>query len=73
MSICETNVTFIEAQKSKEKPDFPRFCGEIRLHKYGGEGGTRTLAPEFTQPTPLAGAPRHQLEYYSKLLYVIEY
>ncbi len=34
----------------------------------GGVGETRTLAPEFTRPTPLAGAPRHQLEYYSKLL-----
>ena len=29
----------------------------------GGEGGTRTLAP-VTRPTPLAGAPRHQLEYF---------
>ncbi len=33
----------------------------------GGEGGTRTLAA-VTHPTPLAGAPRHQLEYFSKLL-----
>ncbi len=32
---------------------------------YGGVGETRTLAPGFSQPTPLAGAPRHQLEYYS--------
>ena len=31
---------------------------------FGGEGGTRTLAP-VAQPTPLAGAPRHQLEYFS--------
>ena len=31
---------------------------------FGGEGGTRTLAP-VTRPTPLAGAPRHQLEYFS--------
>ena len=30
----------------------------------GGEGETRTLAP-VTRPTPLAGAPRHQLEYFS--------
>ncbi len=30
----------------------------------GGEGGTRTLAP-VSRPTPLAGAPRHQLEYFS--------
>ncbi len=34
----------------------------------GGEGGTRTLAP-VTRPTPLAGAPRHQLEYFSMLLH----
>ena len=33
----------------------------------GGEGGTRTLAP-VTRPTPLAGVPRHQLEYFSKLI-----
>ena len=32
---------------------------------FGGVGETRTLAPLFTRPTPLAGAPRHQLEYYS--------
>ena len=30
----------------------------------GGVGETRTLAP-VTRPTPFAGAPRHQLEYYS--------
>ena len=33
---------------------------------FGGEGGTRTLAP-VTRPTPLAGAPRHQLEYFSMM------
>ena len=31
---------------------------------YGGEEETRTPAP-VTRPTPLAGAPRHQLEYFS--------
>ena len=31
---------------------------------FGGEGETRTLAP-VSRPTPLAGAPRHQLEYFS--------
>ena len=30
----------------------------------GAEGETRTLAP-VSRPTPLAGAPRHQLEYFS--------
>ena len=34
------------------------------LFVFGGEGGTWTLAP-VTRPTPLAGAPRHQLEYFS--------
>ena len=29
----------------------------------GAEGETRTLAP-VSRPTPLAGAPRHQLEYF---------
>ena len=32
----------------------------------GGEGETRTPAP-VARPTPLAGAPRHQLEYFCKL------
>ena len=31
---------------------------------FGGEEETRTPAP-VTRPTPLAGAPRHQLEYFS--------
>ena len=31
---------------------------------FGGDGGTRTLAP-VSRPTPLAGAPLHQLEYIS--------
>lgn len=33
---------------------------------FGAEGETRTLAA-VTHPTPLAGAPRHQLEYFCKL------
>ena len=37
------------------------FCSAF---SFGGEGGTRTLAP-VSRPTPLAGAPRHQLEYFS--------
>ena len=32
---------------------------------FGGEEETRTPAP-VTRPTPLAGAPRHQLEYFCK-------
>ncbi len=41
------------------------------VFRFGGVGETRTLAPGFSRPTPLAGAPRHQLEYYSRLLYAI--
>ena len=37
-----------------------------RMSFFGAEGETRTLAP-VTRPTPLAGAPRHQLEYFCKL------
>ena len=33
------------------------------LIPFGAEGETRTLAP-VSRPTPLAGAPRHQLEYF---------
>ena len=36
----------------------------MRTDFFGGEGETRTPAP-VTRPTPLAGAPRHQLEYFS--------
>lgn len=36
------------------------------LIPFGAEGETRTLAP-VARPTPLAGAPRHQLEYFCKL------
>ena len=43
--------------KTKPTPKWGGFC-------LGGVGETRTLAP-VTRPTPLAGAPRHQLEYYS--------
>ena len=43
-------------QKKKHK-------GKILVLFPGAEGETRTLAP-VTRPTPLAGAPRHQLEYF---------
>ena len=36
---------------------------KMKLGLFGAEGETRTLAP-VTRPTPLAGAPRHQLEYF---------
>lgn len=34
---------------------------------FGAEGEIRTLA-SVSRPTPLAGAPRHQLEYFSRLV-----
>ena len=43
--------------KTKKTPYWVSFL-------FGGEGETRTLAP-VSRPTPLAGAPRHQLEYFS--------
>ena len=42
----------------------PALSKKFGLQSLGGEGETRTLAP-VTRPTPLAGAPRHQLEYFS--------
>ena len=38
--------------------------------RFGGEEETRTPAP-VARPTPLAGAPRHQLEYFSMVASVI--
>ena len=38
----------------------------------GAEGETRTLAP-VSRPTPLAGAPRHQLEYFCMVTYIIKF
>ena len=40
-----------------------RYQGKILDTFSGAEGETRTLAP-VSRPTPLAGAPRHQLEYF---------
>ena len=42
----------------------PVLSKKFGLQSLGGEGETRTPAP-VTRPTPLAGAPRHQLEYFS--------
>ena len=47
-------------------PQKKKAQAEICLCFFGGEGETRTLAP-VTRPTPLAGAPRHQLEYFSMM------
>ena len=42
-----------------------RYQGKILDTFSGAEGETRTLAP-VSRPTPLAGAPRHQLEYFRR-------
>ena len=58
------SLPFLHIQKkgTGENPDtFP-----------GAEGETRTLAP-VTRPTPLAGAPRHQLEYFCMVTYIIKF
>ena len=47
------------SEKNKETTIFFRKLSFL----FGAEGETRTLAP-VTRPTPLAGAPRHQLEYF---------
>ena len=50
--------SFSQKISKKRKPD--------NLSDFlGAEGETRTLAP-VSRPTPLAGAPRHQLEYFCK-------
>ena len=50
-----------ECRVQKETTIFARRLSFL----FGGDGETRTLAP-VSQPTPLAGAPRHQLEYISE-------
>ena len=47
-----------------QKPILLKKAPTMSMLFSGGEGETRTLAP-VTRPTPLAGAPRHQLEYFS--------
>ena len=56
---CPVRISFIN---KKSKPQgFALFIG--------AEGGIRTLAA-VSHPTPLAGAPRHQLEYFCKTDYL---
>ena len=72
-SLCEQFILcpFLLRKKMDEEFESPcPFCiiqkkgtGENPDTFSGAEGETRTLAP-VTRPTPLAGAPRHQLEYF---------
>ena len=72
-SLCEQFILcpFLLCKKMDE--EFESLCPFCIIQKKGtgenpdtfsgAEGETRTLAP-VTRPTPLAGAPRHQLEYF---------
>ena len=55
----------VRLSKTKRHP-----IGCLLFH--GAEGETRTLAP-VSRPTPLAGAPRHQLEYFCMVTYIIKF
>ena len=65
-------VPFCSAKRWTKSSSLPKQNSYIQKEKAqrknpcafsGAEGETRTLAP-VTRPTPLAGAPRHQLEYF---------
>ena len=63
-TVCARVYPAAEYTKNKN-PAAPAITSIRGIFTFGGVGETRTLAPLFTRPTPLAGAPRHQLEYYS--------
>ena len=81
-SLCEQFILcpFLLRKKMDEEFESPcPFCiiqkkgtGENPDTFLGAEGETRTLAP-VTRPTPLAGAPRHQLEYFCMVTYIIKF
>ena len=72
-SLCEQFILcpfLLRKKMDEEFESLSPFCiiqkkgtGENPDTFVGAEGETRTLAP-VTRPTPLAGAPRHQLEYF---------
>ena len=68
------NICILTLKFAKSNRVYPvRVCLQTKLKApsfddaftFGGEEETRTPAP-VTRPTPLAGAPRHQLEYFSE-------
>ena len=61
--ICQTVAHGRKSSRLSNKKIIPHTKRCIGL--FGAEGETRTLAP-VSRPTPLAGAPRHQLEYFCK-------
>ena len=72
-SLCEQFILCPFLLRKKTDEEFESLCPFCNIQKKGtgenpdtfpgAEGETRTLAP-VTRPTPLAGAPRHQLEYF---------
>ena len=72
-SLCEQFILCPFLLRKKTDEEFESLCPFCIIQKKGtgenpdtfpgAEGETRTLAP-VTRPTPLAGAPRHQLEYF---------
>ena len=72
-SLCEQFILCPFLLRKKMDEEFESLCPFYIIQKKGtgenpdtfpgAEGETRTLAP-VTRPTPLAGAPRHQLEYF---------
>ena len=72
-SLCEQFILCPFLLRKKMGEEFESLCHFCIIQKKGtgenpdtfpgAEGETRTLAP-VTRPTPLAGAPRHQLEYF---------
>ena len=63
IKICKMILFFTIAANHIAKPKKQKKPHNCAIPSSGAEGGTRTLAP-VTRPTPLAGAPRHQLEYF---------
>ena len=59
------NLFFRREKRSEKSEENKKKKPHLRAtFLFGGEEETRTPAP-VARPTPLAGAPRHQLEYFS--------
>ena len=81
-SLCEQFILCPFLLRKKMDEEFESLCPFCIIQKKGtgenpdtfsgAEGETRTLAP-VTRPTPLAGAPRHQLEYFCMVTYIIKF
>ena len=56
---------FGKGYKRTTMPNTSPMTKKFVLQPLGGEGGTRTLAPEIIRPNGLANRPLHQLGYFS--------